>query len=197
MSGPLAGLKIIEMLGLGPAPLAGQLMADLGAEVTIVDRKFEGVDYTDIHRRNKKSVALNLKTSLGHAAAKKLINTADIFEDEYIQPVDGFDLNNKSILYKVFLKSKQPGLFLEALTKVQSNYQNINSFDVNWKNWINDNLLIYVDQKNKYNNLLCTSLVKLIENTSSTDITVTDMTMFAHIVDCCESLHLPIYKLYV
>ena len=78
MSGPLAGLKIIEMLGLGPAPLAGQLMADLGAEVTIVDRKFEGVDYTDIHRRNKKSVALNLKTSLGHAAAKKLINTADI-----------------------------------------------------------------------------------------------------------------------
>ena len=78
MSGPLAGLKIIEMLGLGPAPLAGQLLADLGAEVTIVDRKFDSVDHTDIHRRNKKSVALNLKTKLGHAAAKILINRADI-----------------------------------------------------------------------------------------------------------------------
>ena len=78
MSGPLAGLKIIEMLGLGPAPLAGQLLADLGAEVTIVDRKFGSVDHTDIHRRNKKSVALNLKTKLGHAAAKILINRADI-----------------------------------------------------------------------------------------------------------------------
>ena len=78
MSGPLAGLKIIEMLGLGPAPLAGQLLADLGAEVTIVDRKFDNVDHTDIHRRNKKSVALNLKTKLGHAAAKILINRADI-----------------------------------------------------------------------------------------------------------------------
>ena len=78
MSGPLAGLKIIEMLGLGPAPLAGQLLADLGAEVTIIDRKFDSVDHTDIHRRNKKSVALNLKTKLGHAAAKILINRADI-----------------------------------------------------------------------------------------------------------------------
>ncbi|MFL2823171.1 MAG: CaiB/BaiF CoA transferase family protein [Paracoccaceae bacterium] len=78
MSGPLVGLKIIEMLGLGPAPLAGQLLADLGAEVTIIDRKFDNVDHTDIHRRNKKSVALNLKTKLGHAAAKILINKADI-----------------------------------------------------------------------------------------------------------------------
>ena len=39
MSGPLKGLKVIEMLGLGPAPLAGQLLADLGAEVIIIDRK--------------------------------------------------------------------------------------------------------------------------------------------------------------
>ncbi len=78
MSGPLEGLKVIEMLGLGPAPLAGQLLADLGAEVIIIDRKFGEADKTDIHRRNKKSVALNLKTMLGKKAAKNLINSADV-----------------------------------------------------------------------------------------------------------------------
>ena len=124
----------------------------------------------------------------------ELIDIEDIFEDEYIQPVNGFDLKNKSLLYKVFLKSKQPGLFLEALKKVQSNYQDINSFDINWKTWINDNLLMYVDQKNKYNKIICSRLVRLIEDTSATDISVTDMTMLAHIVDCCESVHLPINK---
>lgn len=38
MSGPLEGLKVIEMAGLGPCPLAGQLLADLGADVTVIER---------------------------------------------------------------------------------------------------------------------------------------------------------------
>jgi len=38
MSGPLAGLRIIEMAAIGPVPLAGQLMADLGATVIVVDK---------------------------------------------------------------------------------------------------------------------------------------------------------------
>ena len=38
-NGPLAGLKIVEFAGLGPAPLAGQLLADLGADVVVIDRK--------------------------------------------------------------------------------------------------------------------------------------------------------------
>jgi len=36
--GPLASLKVVEFSGLGPAPLAGQLLADLGADVVTVDR---------------------------------------------------------------------------------------------------------------------------------------------------------------
>ncbi|WP_457770860.1 CoA transferase [Phycobium rhodophyticola] len=37
-TGPLSHLRIVEMAGLGPCPLAGQLMADLGAQVVVIDR---------------------------------------------------------------------------------------------------------------------------------------------------------------
>ena len=111
MRGPLVGLKIIEMLGLGPAPLAGQLLADLGAEVTIIDRKFDHVDHTDIHRRNKKSVALNLKTKLGNAAAKILINKADIL-------IEGFrpGVMEKLQLGPEKFKKSNPGLIFARMT---------------------------------------------------------------------------------
>ncbi|MDK3071829.1 hypothetical protein QO034_01775 [Sedimentitalea sp. JM2-8] len=38
MSGPLAGFKVVEMQGIGPDPLEGQFLANLGAEVTVVIR---------------------------------------------------------------------------------------------------------------------------------------------------------------
>lgn len=78
MSGPLKNLRVIEMTGLGPCPLAGQLLADLGAEVIVIDRKSADIDPTDINRRNKQSIALNLKSESGLAIAKQLITRADI-----------------------------------------------------------------------------------------------------------------------
>lgn len=78
MSGPLQNLRIIEMTGLGPCPLAGQLLADLGAEVIVIDRKSGIADPTDINRRNKRSIALNLKSEQGLVIAKQLIADADI-----------------------------------------------------------------------------------------------------------------------
>ena len=78
MSGPLAHLKVIEMAGLGPCPLAGQLLADLGAEVILIDRQSGDADPTDINRRNKQSIALNLKTDSGLNIARQLIANADI-----------------------------------------------------------------------------------------------------------------------
>ena len=78
MSGPLTNLRVIEMSGLGPCPLAGQLLADMGAEVIVIDRASAKVDPTDINRRNKQSIALNLKTTTGIEIALKLINHADI-----------------------------------------------------------------------------------------------------------------------
>lgn len=78
MTGPLSGLKVVEFTGLGPAPLAGQLLADLGADVIAVDRVSAAADPTDINRRGKKSIALNLKTERGLLAAKRLISASDI-----------------------------------------------------------------------------------------------------------------------
>lgn len=78
MSGPLVHLKVIEMAGLGPCPLAGQLLADLGAEVILIDRQSGEADPTDINRRNKQSIALNLKTESGLKVAQQLIAEADI-----------------------------------------------------------------------------------------------------------------------
>ncbi len=78
MSGPLSSLKIIEMVGLGPCPLAGQLLADLGAEVIVIDRK-SGQDISkEINRRGKKSIALNLKDPKGVEIIQRLICESDI-----------------------------------------------------------------------------------------------------------------------
>ena len=78
MSAPLSSLKIIEMVGLGPAPLAGQLLADLGADVIVIDRK-SGMDISkEVNRRGKQSIALNLKDPKGIDTALQLIEKADI-----------------------------------------------------------------------------------------------------------------------
>lgn len=78
MSAPLSSLKIIEMVGLGPAPLAGQLLADLGAEVIVIDRK-SGMDISrEVNRRGKQSIALNLKDPKGIETALQLIENADV-----------------------------------------------------------------------------------------------------------------------
>ncbi|ASK21648.1 MULTISPECIES: CaiB/BaiF CoA transferase family protein [unclassified Halomonas] len=78
MSGPLTGLTVVEFTGLGPAPLAGQLLADLGADVIAVDRKSGPVDKTDINRRGKRSIAVDLKSAKGRAAIRQVIDGADV-----------------------------------------------------------------------------------------------------------------------
>lgn len=78
MTGPLSALRVVEFTGLGPAPLAGQLLADLGAEVIVIDRQSGPADPTDINRRGKRSIALNLKTPEGNEVARRLIERADI-----------------------------------------------------------------------------------------------------------------------
>lgn len=83
MSGPLAGLKVIEFAGLGPAPLAGQLMADQGADVVVIDRKSGQNFDKEPNRRGKRSIALNLKSGEGIALANLLISKADILTEGF------------------------------------------------------------------------------------------------------------------
>lgn len=78
MTAALHQLKVIEMVGIGPCPLAGQLLADLGAEVIVIDRVSTPADPTEINRRHKRSIALNLKSPEGLKAAQQLIAQADV-----------------------------------------------------------------------------------------------------------------------
>lgn len=78
MTGPLHGMKVVEMAGLGPAPLAGQFLADLGAQVTLITRKSGRANPADINNRGKRSIALNLKSPEGIKATKALIKQSDV-----------------------------------------------------------------------------------------------------------------------
>ncbi|MBQ0795513.1 CaiB/BaiF CoA-transferase family protein [Zhongshania sp.] len=78
--GPLAGIRIIEIEGLGPAPFAGMMFADMGAEVISITRKSAAVDKpvaNTISERGKKSIAINLKDPRGIEAVLKLCESAD------------------------------------------------------------------------------------------------------------------------
>ncbi len=77
-SGPLNGLKIIEFEGIGPAPLAGQLLSDLGADIIKILRKHTKINKEPILDRNKKTIPLNLKNINDKAIVKKLITKADV-----------------------------------------------------------------------------------------------------------------------
>ncbi len=76
--GPLKGLRIIEIEGLGPAPFCGMMLADMGAEVISVTRKSDSADRrAQISERGKRSIALNLKSQEGVEALLKLCESAD------------------------------------------------------------------------------------------------------------------------
>jgi alpha-methylacyl-CoA racemase len=78
--GPLHGIRIIELAGLGPAPFCAMMLADMGAEVIRVDRASVGPeepDPVDTLLRNRRSIALNLKSPAGVEALLKLIDGAD------------------------------------------------------------------------------------------------------------------------
>jgi alpha-methylacyl-CoA racemase len=81
--GPLSGIKVIELKGIGPGPYAGMLLADMGAEVIVVERSRQpngiaSASKDDISSRGKKSIALNLKNPEGVETLLKLIESADM-----------------------------------------------------------------------------------------------------------------------
>jgi len=79
LTGPLQGLRVVEMGGIGPAPFAGALLGDLGADVVRIDRIVKaGVEPElparfDFYNRNKRSVALDLKRPQAIATVLKLL----------------------------------------------------------------------------------------------------------------------------
>src|SRR5271169_2402139 len=83
MSGPLAGLKVVEMVGLGPAPFCAMLLADMGAEVIRIDRPGGGEIMSamaprfDTMARGRRSVAINLKKPGAAETVLELVGKAD------------------------------------------------------------------------------------------------------------------------
>ena len=79
--GPLDGIRVIEMAGLGPAPFAGMMLSDMGAEVLRIDRPgtmplFPEPKY-DVMTRGRRSVSLDVKTPEGAEAVLQLVEKAD------------------------------------------------------------------------------------------------------------------------
>ena len=81
--GPLSGIKVIELAGIGPGPFCSMMLSDMGAEVLRVDRT-EAADLGvrndpkfNLLNRGRRSVAIDLKKPEGIAAVKRLIAKAD------------------------------------------------------------------------------------------------------------------------
>ncbi len=76
--GPLAGLKVVEIAGIGPAPFCAALFADQGADVVRVDRADLDGQPPDFLTRGRRSVALNLKDPAAVETCLALIERADV-----------------------------------------------------------------------------------------------------------------------
>jgi len=81
--GPLTGIRVIEFEAIGPGPFAGMLLADMGADVLLVDRPaatdlgLKRERWNDVMMRGRRSVTLDLKSPKGVQAALELIGRAD------------------------------------------------------------------------------------------------------------------------
>ncbi|HEX5114958.1 MAG TPA: CaiB/BaiF CoA-transferase family protein [Pseudonocardiaceae bacterium] len=87
MSGPLAGLRVVEMAGLAPAPFACTVLADLGADVVRVDRAALGADVFTVPgdplARSRRSIGVDVKSAAGRDVVLRLVDRADVFVEGY------------------------------------------------------------------------------------------------------------------
>ena len=112
--GPLQGIRVIEFAGIGPAPFCGMALADMGADVVLVDRKTGNPNAVaadieprfNIVNRGKRSVALDLKQEAARDAVLELIAGADILLEGYragvmervgLGPADCHAVNDKLV----------------------------------------------------------------------------------------------------
>ncbi len=78
MSGPLAGVRVLEFAGIGPAPFCAMLLVDLGADVVRIDRDDVPPPADPVTGRGRSSLALDLKSPAGLALALAALERADV-----------------------------------------------------------------------------------------------------------------------
>lgn len=78
--GPLTGIRVVEMAGIGPGPFTAMMLSDLGAEVIRVDRlSHKGIGHrANVLNRGRKSIAVDLKNPRGVETTLRLIEQADV-----------------------------------------------------------------------------------------------------------------------
>jgi len=115
--GPLHGLRVIELASIGPGPMCGMLLADLGADVLRIDRlEPSGLGVPtdarfDVNARGRRSVALGLKSPAGVDAALRLIDHADVL-------IEGFrpGVAERLGLGPAACQARNPGLVYGRMT---------------------------------------------------------------------------------
>lgn len=124
-TGPLAGLRVLELTQIMSGPTCGQLLADMGADVIKVEKLPGGDDargYRDpqvngvsapfmMMNRNKRGIAINLKHADGRAVLLRLVERADVLVENF----RGGTLDKLGLGYEV-LKAVNPGLIYCAIT---------------------------------------------------------------------------------
>ena len=180
--------QFLSILGALFLPIAGERV------LTPIAKNME-IDYKlNLRRRNPKFTGKWIfETSKGasYVIVREAKNLKLNFNKEKLSNykfIKGFDLNGNSLLYKALLLSSKPGVFINQIEKIQKDFSNIESFDVNWDMWLNNNLFQYIDQKDKYAKNICKNLLALANDPGSNEICDSDIIMFAHIVDCCDNL---------
>ncbi len=84
--GPLTGIKILEVGGIGPGPFCGMMLSDMGADIVRIERK-GGLSLTepeyDILTRNRRSISLNLRKPDGVAAFLRMVEQVDALQEGF------------------------------------------------------------------------------------------------------------------
>ncbi len=91
MAGPLAGVRVVELLGIGPGPFGGMMLADMGADVVTVGRNTPGIfgaadtskPATNPMERSKRSVVLDFKNADDLATLKTMVANTDVVIDPF------------------------------------------------------------------------------------------------------------------
>lgn len=125
MAAPLRKIKVLELAGLAPVPMAGMILADFGASVLRID-KFGDTLAPDRLARGKQSIQINLKTAKGVEIVKKLSRSSDVL----IEPFRPGVMEKLGIGPETLLKENEK-LIYARLTG-------------NNPNWIQSNLYLYL-----------------------------------------------------
>ncbi|KAF9804131.1 hypothetical protein SFRURICE_020559 [Spodoptera frugiperda] len=123
----LKGVKVVEMMGLAPGPLCGSLLADFGANVTVV-QKINPSPF-DVLSNGKRMLSVNLKTQEGVNVVKKLCSSSDVLLDTFRPGV-----MEKLGLGPEALMKENPRLIYARLTGYGQNgfYKNKAGHDINY-----------------------------------------------------------------